>query len=258
MVKNLPTVERSTKIRFGKYALDDQAENTIVYNASNVAINANTPGSIYMTPLRSEDIRIPDVKILTYNRITKEILDSNVTSDDLFSLNLEDITIQGNVTSNTIQFVNEATAFVTLANVGISNTNPVDTLSIGDRVFFSNTSSDYSVKIAEGAFRHGTAVLINSAAPNHIQVTGNIDTTTMNAGTITVGTTTFLKPASASGYALDTTGNVNAQNYRGDSYFLSNLTLNNIINQLDGNVTASKTVQFNKSGTSLITRVMLV
>ena len=40
MVKNLPTVERSTKIRFGKYALDDQAENTIVFNASNVAIDA--------------------------------------------------------------------------------------------------------------------------------------------------------------------------------------------------------------------------
>ena len=56
MVKNLPTVERSTKIRFGKYATDDQAENTIVFNASNVAINANTPGSMYMTPLRVADI----------------------------------------------------------------------------------------------------------------------------------------------------------------------------------------------------------
>ena len=73
----------------------------------------------------------------------------------------------------------------------------------------------------------------------------------MNAFTsITVGTTTFLKPASASGYALDTTGNVNAQNYRGDSYFLSNLTLNNIINQ--GNI-ASNTVIFNKGGTSFVT-----
>ncbi len=30
MVKNLPTVERSTKIRFGKNAQEDQGENTIV------------------------------------------------------------------------------------------------------------------------------------------------------------------------------------------------------------------------------------
>ena len=135
MVKNLPTVERSTKIRFGKYALDDQAENSIVFNASNVAIDAERVGSIYMTPLRTADERGSDISILTYNKTTKEIIDSNVISDDLFTLDLEDVTINGNTTSNTIQFVNEATAFVTLANVGISNTNPVDTLSIGDRVY---------------------------------------------------------------------------------------------------------------------------
>jgi hypothetical protein len=253
MVKNLPTVERSTKIRFGKYALDDQAENTIVFNASNVAINANTPGSMYMTPLRSEDIRIPDVKILTYNRITKEILDSNVTSDDMFTLNLEDITIQGNVTSNTIQFVNEATAFVTLANVGIANTNPTHALDIGSK--FHVTEG--------GEVRIGPSVLIDSNADNNIQVSGRINTDSITVDhiglsntnpTITglsLGSNTFLQHPTASINAFSTTGNVSAAFYHGDSYFLSNLNLDNII--LQGNTAASKTVEFNKSGTSLIT-----
>ncbi len=52
MVKNLPTVERSTKIRFGKNAQEDQGENTIVFNASDEQIDATQPGSVYMTPIR--------------------------------------------------------------------------------------------------------------------------------------------------------------------------------------------------------------
>ena len=54
MVKNLPTVERSTKIRFGKNVPDSevQAENTIVFNASNDFLEANTSNAIYMSPMR--------------------------------------------------------------------------------------------------------------------------------------------------------------------------------------------------------------
>ena len=44
MVKNLPTIERSTKIRFGKHATDNQAENTVVFNASDSVINASQRG----------------------------------------------------------------------------------------------------------------------------------------------------------------------------------------------------------------------
>ena len=52
MVKNLPTLERSTKIRIGKHAPTNQADNTIVLNASSTAINAPSGDSIYMAPLR--------------------------------------------------------------------------------------------------------------------------------------------------------------------------------------------------------------
>jgi hypothetical protein len=254
MVKNIPTIERSTKIRFGKYATDDQGENTIVFNASNAAIDTSGPGSIYMTPLRSEDIRNTDVKILTYNRTTKEVLDSNVTSDDIFSMNLEFVTNNDNVTSNTIRFINDTTSFVTTGNVGIQNTSPTHALDVGSNVYVTK----------DGEVRVGPSILINSSATNKIQVSGRIDTDSITLDhiglsntnpTITglsLGSSTFLRHPTDSINAFSTSGNISAAFYHGDSYFLSNLNLNNIV--LQGNTTASRTVQFNyANGPALIT-----
>src|SRR6056300_1071531 len=254
MVKNIPTIERSTKIRFRKYATDDQGENTIVFTASNAAIDTSVPGSIYMTPLRSEDIRDPDVKILTYNRTTKEVLDSNVTSDDIFSMNLEFVTNNDNATSNTVRFINDTTAFVTTGNVGIHNTSPTHALDVGSNVYVTK----------DGEVRVGPSILINSSVTNKIQVSGRIDTDSItldhiglsnNNPTITglsLGSSTFLQHPTDSINAFSTSGNVSAAFYHGDSYFLSNLNLNNIV--LQGNTTASRTVQFNyANGPALIT-----
>src|SRR6056300_1497210 len=254
MVKNIPTIERSTKIRFGKYATDDQGENTIVFNASNAAIDTSVPGSIYMTPLRSEDIRNTDVKILTYNRTTKEVLDSNVTSDDIFSMNLEFVTNNDNVTSNTIRFINDTTSFVTTGNVGIQNTSPTHTLDVGSKFHVTK----------DGEVRVGPSVLIDSSVTNKIQVSGRIDADSITLDHIgisntnptieglSLGSSTFLQHPTDSINAFSTSGNVSAAFYHGDSYFLSNLNLNNIV--LQGNTTASRTVQFNyANGPALIT-----
>src|SRR6056300_892636 len=255
MVKNIPTIERSTKIRFGKYATDDQGENTIVFNASNAAIDTSVPGSIYMTPLRQEDdITSRDITMLTYNTETKEIIDSNVPAVDLFSINLQYATNNDNVTSNTVRFINDTTAFVTTGNVGIHNTSPTHALDVGSQ--FHVTEG--------GEVRIGPSVLIDSSVTNQIQVSGRIDTDSItldhigianNNPTITglsLGSTTFLQNPTASINAFSTTGNVSAAFYHGDSYFLSNLTLDNIV--LQGNTTASRTVQFNyANGPALIT-----
>src|SRR5210317_129188 len=255
MVKNIPTIERSTKIRFGKYATDDQGENTIVFNASNAAIDTSVPGSIYMTPLRQEnDITSRDITMLTYNTETKEIIDSNVPAVDLFSINLQYATNNDNVTSNTIRFINDTTSFVTTGNVGIHNTSPTHALDVGSQ--FHVTEG--------GEVRIGPSVLIDSSATNKIQVSGRIDTDSItldhigianNNPTITglsLGSTTFLQNPTASINAFSTSGNVSAAFYHGDSYFLSNLNLNNIV--LQGNTTASRTVQFNyANGPALIT-----
>src|SRR5210317_203869 len=255
MVKNIPTIERSTKIRFGKHATDDQGENTIVFNASNVAIDTSVSGSIYMTPLRQEDdITSRDITMLTYNTETKEIIDSNVLAVDLFSINLQYATNNDNVTSNTVRFINDTTAFVTTGNVGIQNTSPTHALDVGSQ--FHVTEG--------GEVRVGPSVLIDSSVTNQIQVSGRIDTDSItldhigianNNPTITwlsFDSTTFLQNPTASINAFSTTGNVSAAFYHGDSYFLSNLNLNNIV--LQGNTTASRTVEFNyANGPALIT-----
>ena len=103
MVKNLPTVERSTKIRFGRNCTNDQAENTVVFNASNVEIDAAFENSIYMTPLRLRtDLSDRNITVLAYNRVTKEIMDSDAIAEDILNFTLEAAVKNGNVTA--IQF----------------------------------------------------------------------------------------------------------------------------------------------------------
>src|SRR6056300_107166 len=146
MVKNLPTVERSTKIRFGKNAKDDQGENTIVFNASNVQIDTTQPGSVYISPLRQVlDVSDRQIKILTYNRISKEITDSGVAAVDVLQPNLQATTNLGNTTTNTIEFTNPETGFVTTANVGIANSLPVHTLDVGSNLYVDDVGSNVLV-----------------------------------------------------------------------------------------------------------------
>lgn len=84
MVKNLPTVERSTKIRLGKHCTEDQAENTIVLNASNVEVDASSGKGVYITPL---DLAIDFTgsgtdattnTIVTYNQSTHKLYRTNI------------------------------------------------------------------------------------------------------------------------------------------------------------------------------------
>ena len=254
MVKNIPTIERSTKIRFGKHATDDQAENTIVFNASNVAIDASIPGSIYMTPLRVAEIE--DATFIGYDPVTKEVVDTGVLTSLLGGVTLDSASLQGNVITQTVpHFANVTTAFTTLpgSNVGISNTNPVHALDVGSKFHVTDG----------GEVRIGPSVLIDSSVTNQIQVAGRIDTDSItldhiglanNNPTITglsLGSSTFLQQPSGSINAFSTTGNVSATFYHGDSYFLSNLTLDNIITQ--GNAAATKTIEFNTPVTAFIT-----
>ena len=74
MVKKLPTIERSKIVSIGNNILDGQATNTVVINASDEYINTES-NNVYISPVA----RIEDVgKILTYDNISKKLLDSNV------------------------------------------------------------------------------------------------------------------------------------------------------------------------------------
>jgi hypothetical protein len=148
MVKNIPTIERSTKIRFGRNTLDDQAENTIVFNASDTAIQANTPGALYLTPIRNRsEYDDPNIVLLMYNKVTKEITESGEAATDIIETNLNGATFRGNVINvSTVFFDNAAhDSLVTASNVGIVNTNPQHTLSIGSNVYFDDVGSNVLV-----------------------------------------------------------------------------------------------------------------
>jgi len=148
MVKNIPTIERSTKVRFGRNTLDDQAENTIVFNASNETINANTANTIYISPIRLRaDYDDPNIVLLMYNKETKEITESGEAATDIIETTLQGAAIRGNVINvSTVYFNNTShNSLVTDSNVGIVNTNPLHTLSVGSNLYVDDTGSNVLV-----------------------------------------------------------------------------------------------------------------
>ena len=140
MVKNIPAIERSTEIRFGKHVPDstDQADNTIVFNASNVLVPTPYSNACYLSPIRNRtDYLAPEVVLLMYDRNTKEITESGESANVLVGgSTLNTVVDRANATSNTMLFIGQQNdvAFVTSSNVGISNMLPQHTLSIGSNL----------------------------------------------------------------------------------------------------------------------------
>jgi len=187
MVKNLPTVERSTKIRFGRNAQEDQGENTIVFNASDEQIDATQSGSVYMTPLRQVlDISDRGNKILTYNRDTKEVSDSGVAAVDVLQPNLQATTNLGNTTTNTIEFRNTVTSLVTTANVGIANSSPVHTLDVGSNLYVDDTGSNVLVVNGNTNIK-GDIVVQGNAQINGVITVINTENLTITDAIIELG-----------------------------------------------------------------------
>ena len=243
MVKNIPTIERSTKIRFGKHANDNQAENTIVFNASDAPIAASTPGSLYMTPLRVAELA--GANFFAYHAQTSELVDSGVATDLLGGITLQNATTVGNTTANVVEFNHPTTSFVTSSNVGIANTLPTHALSVADKVFIKGAVGDTDDLRIVGNTKTdrlstaGDAVVIDKDNTNKIQVSGIIHTGDIQATShvaiantnpqdlFTLGANgqTVMNVPTNSTYALETTGNINAQYYHGDGGLLSNLNL---------------------------------
>jgi hypothetical protein len=132
MVKNVSTIDRSNRIRIGKNVPDDQPLNTVIINASDEVISPKNIGT-FISPIRKKfDLS----NVLTYDSVTKEILDSGAKAHQI--QDLESVISEGNVTSNTVEFLNPDTAFVTASKVGISNTNPLHLLDVGDNFYVDN------------------------------------------------------------------------------------------------------------------------
>ena len=107
MVKNIPTIERSTKIRFGKHVSDSQAENTIVFNASDTAIDASSQtGTMYMAPLRVAELS--GSTFIGYDASTKEVVNTGVATSLLGGVTFQAVIDNGNTTNNFVGFQNTA------------------------------------------------------------------------------------------------------------------------------------------------------
>ena len=191
MVKNLSTVERSTKIRFGKNCTDDQADNTIVFNASEEEINADRQGSVYMTPLRQ--LLDNNQTFLAYDRESKEILDSGLTKRQAFGVpTLDEVVATGNVTSNGIT-VGSIIAFEDSsfnANLTISHkttTNDMTVLSLQSNVIplvdsnntFINSKisqpSETLVNVESGMNVYGNVIVSGDTTATNVIVDGFLE-----------------------------------------------------------------------------------
>jgi len=188
MVKNLPTVERSTKIRFGKNVPDstDQEENTIVFNAGNVLVPTPYSNAVYLSPIRNRsNYQAPEIVLLMYDRNTKEITESGESANALIGgVTLNTAVQRSNATSNTVQFVgggmlNNNVGFVTDSNVGISNLNPQHTLSVGSNLYVDEFGSN--VLVVSG----NVAILDNLVVDGNLRVNGG--TTVVDTKNLSIG-----------------------------------------------------------------------
>jgi cytoskeletal protein CcmA (bactofilin family) len=176
MVKNIPAIERSTEIRFGKHVPDstDQADNTIVFNASNVLVPTPYSNAVYLSPIRNRpDYTPPEVVLLMYDRNTKEITESGESANALVGGATLALTVnRSNITSNTITFTggghdDNNVAFVTDSNVGISNLLPQHTVSVGSNLYIDEFGSN--VLVVSG----NVAVLRDMVIDGNLRVNGD-------------------------------------------------------------------------------------
>jgi hypothetical protein len=101
--------------------------------------------------------------------------------------NLQEIVNNGNVTSNTVQFTNATTAFITTSNVGIANSSPTADLCVGSNVVIDDDARDVlqvtgnvnchglflqSVSILPG-YGLDTVTGISNSTPNTISITNS-------------------------------------------------------------------------------------
>jgi cytoskeletal protein CcmA (bactofilin family) len=180
MVKNLPSVERSTQIRFGKHVPDatEQEENTIVFNASNVLVPTPYSNAVYLSPIRNRtDYTAPEIVLLMYDRNTKEITESGESANALIGGVTLDLAVQrNNATSNTMQFIgggmlDNGVAFVTDPDssnkVGIANLLPQHTVSVGSNLYIDDVGSN--VLVVSG----NVAILDSLVVDGNLRVNGD-------------------------------------------------------------------------------------
>jgi hypothetical protein len=114
------------------------------------------------------------------------MMDSGAVAEDILNFTLEAAVINGNVTSNIVSFNNAITSATTLSNVGISNSSPTDTLSVGSKVFVNQTASN-TVRILGSTYIQNSLVVDGDATFNGLVTTLHSNNTVIKDAILEIG-----------------------------------------------------------------------
>ena len=183
MVKNSSTIDRGTKVRLGRWHNDDQADNTIVINASDTPIIVDTPNALYMKPIRSDDT---DNTLITGYRVdTHEIVNVGLTREQIRPRDIDYYANIGNTFTSTIKFEGD-TSLTTEGMIGIANTAPIHTLDVGTKFYVDENGANVLTVLGD------TYVQNNVVIGGNLNVKGtltsiNTENTTIKDAIIEIG-----------------------------------------------------------------------
>ena len=214
MPKNLSTVGGATELRFGKNCREDQADNSVVINASNDKIDATKASGFYLTPLEiaanfAEDGTDASTNtFVAYNQSTKQLFRTQIpmTLSGLSGANPSaggdlnvsgDLVVTGNITSAG-QIANisvENTVFKDgLIELGLGNIDSGIEMDLGHVMSrppgLSNVAAFYDESEDKYTFCHTVTTATNATEVNiktdedlDVHIQGTLTTT----GNVSVG-----------------------------------------------------------------------
>jgi hypothetical protein len=123
--------------------------------SNTVVVSGNVSASYYYGNAKHL-VNTTDVADATYGSSTAipsiQIVNGRVAAitTSAIDVSLQGVTDIGNTTSNTLQFTNATTAFITTAKVGIANSLPTHTLDVGTKFYVDDTSTTDVVVTSHG------------------------------------------------------------------------------------------------------------
>ena len=180
-----------------------------------ICVKSGNGGKLLVSGIgRANDI--PNANIVTdtnlvdyvyFNNSGNNLLKIDPTLLETKTPNLEQVATVSNVTSNTIQFTNAETSFVTSSNVGIGNTNPQHLLSLGEGEIFMN--SNIVILGSESAISIGTTQTTDQE-PGAIAIGDEAGETSQESNAVAIGVRAGRNNQGAKGVAIgDRTGESN-------------------------------------------------
>jgi ribonuclease PH len=253
--------------------------NTMQFDGSTSLVTTGKVGVSNTTPIHDLDVGsnlYVDDTGSNVLHVTGNVYATRFVGDGAFleniASNLHEITTNGNVTTNTVQF-DGSTSLVTTGKVGVSNTAPIHDLDVGSNLYVDDTGSNvlhvtgnvYATRfIGDGAFLENIASNLHEITTNGNVTTNTVllegSTALVTTGKVGVSNTTPIHDLDVGSnlYVDDTgsnvlhvTGNVYATRFVGDGAFLENIASNLHEITTNGNVTTNTVLL--EGSTALVT-----